>query len=500
MSLATRDRLENLRRISTESFDLLVIGGGITGAGIALDAASRGLRTALVDRRDFASGTSSRSSKLIHGGLRYLKQLQFKVTFESSREKNRLRRLAPHLIRDLPFVFPVKAGLAGRAAVTTGLWLYDLAAGLPGGMIHRKIDVAEAARLVPGLAEEKLSAAYVYYDACADDCRLVIHVVKKAAEFGACVANYAEVVGFDDDRTARIRADGRELTARAKVIVNATGVWCDDVLRRRTKDAPRLVRPSKGVHLVVSRERLPLEAAAILQSPEDGRVVFLIPAGERVIVGTTDTDYSGDIDHPRAETKDVEYLLGLVNRHLPAAKMTRADVVSTFAGLRPLMNEDAENPSKVSRDHVIVDDGILTITGGKLTTYRLMAKQVTDRVCRKLGVKRKCGTHRIPLFAAERSDDALVRNYGSEAAKIADRTPLIDGLSYVEGEPEYAVTHEMAATLADVLARRMRVVLFDREQGRGIAEKVARRLAPLTGWNVSEQVEGFEREIEDYPK
>lgn len=495
-----RSRLENLSRIAKEPFDLLIIGGGITGAGIALDAAARGIKTALVERRDFASGTSSRSSKLIHGGLRYLKQFQFKVTFESSREKNLLRKLAPHLIRDLPFVFPVKSGFAGRAAVNTGLWLYDFAAGFPDGMIHRKLRVPEAARLIPGLATASLNGAYLYYDAAADDCRLVLHVLKKAAELGACAANYAEVTGFEDDHSAVVRADGRDLTARAKVIVNATGVWCDEVRRRRDETAPRLVRPSKGVHLVLAKDRLPIEAAAILQSPEDGRVVFLIPAGERVIVGTTDTDYEGDLDHPRAETEDVDYLLGLLARHLPDARIGRADVLSTYAGLRPLLNESADAPSKVSRDHKILDNGVITVTGGKLTTYRLMARHVVDLVCRRLGVRAKCATKGIPLFPAAAADDPLVRNYGSEAAKIADRRPLIDGLSYAEGEPEYAVTHEMAVTLADVLARRTRIALFDREQGRSVAERVARRLAPLTGWDVSRELEAFERELEDYPR
>lgn len=486
------NRQENLGRISREPFELLIIGGGITGAGIALDAAARGIKTALVERRDFASGTSSKSSKLIHGGLRYLKQLQFKVTFEASREKNRLRKLAPHLIRDLPFLFPLSAGIAGRAAVSTGLWIYDFAAGLPGGMIHKRVAVEEAVRLIPGLDAAKLSGAFLYYDATADDCRLVIHVIKKAAELGAVVANYAEVVGFEGDHTARIRADGRELTARAQVIVNATGVWCDEVLRLRDAQAPRHVRPSKGVHLVVERAKLPIETAAILQSPEDGRVVFLVPAGERVIVGTTDTDYDGDIDHPRAGAQDVEYLLGLIHRHLKT-ELGPKDIFSTYAGLRPLINEDDAAPSKVTRDHKIVDEGILTITGGKLTTYRLMARQVVDRVCKRLGKNAKSTTHQIPLYAVEKSDDPIARNYGSEAEKITNRRPLLDGLPYADGEIEYAVEHEMATSVSDLLARRTRVALFDRDRGLKIAEKLAKRL----GWSASEQVAAYERELED---
>jgi glycerol-3-phosphate dehydrogenase len=490
------NREENLGRIAREPFDLLVVGGGITGCGIALDAAARGIKTALVERHDFASGTSSKSSKLIHGGLRYLKQLQFKVTFESSREKNRLRRLAPHLVRDLPFLFPVSSGFAGRAAVRTGLWIYDFAAGLPKGMIHRKMKPPEALEHVPGLDESRLRAAYLYYDAAADDCRLVMHVLKKAAELGACVANYAEVLEFEDDHTAAIRADGRMLAARAKVIVNATGVWCDEVLRRRDPDAAPLVRPSKGVHLILDRARLPIRTAAILQSPEDGRVVFLIPAEGRVIVGTTDTDYSGDIDHPRAESADVEYLLGLLNRNFPGARFGPRDVVSTYAGLRPLIRDDSDSPSKASRDHRIVDGGILTVTGGKLTTYRLMARQVVDRVCRRLKLRKKSTTHKIPLYASQESDDPVVRHYGSEAERIADRRPLIDGLPYVEGEVEYGAQREMAVTVSDLLLRRMRVGLFDGRQGRGVAERIAKRLR----WNVRQQLDDFARELEDYAR
>lgn len=498
--LSLRTRRDNLGRMAKERFDLLVIGGGINGAGIALDAASRGLKTALIEKRDFSSGTSSKSSKLIHGGLRYLRQLQFKVTLEASREKNLLKQLAPHLVEDLPFLFPVSAGIAGRAAVNAGLWIYDLAAGLPRGMVHKKISKENAVRYLPGLREKRLKGAYLYYDAKADDCRLVLHVLKKAAEKGACVANYARLDSFEDDHTVTVVADGRELTIEADAIVNATGVWCDDVLRRRNEDASPLVRPSKGIHLVLSRDRLPLEGAVILQSPEDGRVIFLIPWDDRVVVGTTDTDYDGDIDHPRADDRDIEYLLELLNRNLPNAHYDRKDVLSTYAGLRPLVRSEAGAPSRASRDHEIVDDGIITVMGGKLTTYRLMAAEVVDRVCGNLGREEASRTDEIPLFAAERSDDPLVRNYGSEADRIGNRRPLVEGLPYVEGEIEYAMENEMAVTLADLFCRRMRLALYDHDQGRGLAEKIALRLAPKTGWNVTEELDRFEEELLDFPR
>ncbi len=483
-----------------EHFDLLIIGGGITGAGIALDAASRGLKTALIEKSDFSSGTSSKSSKLIHGGLRYLKQLQFKVTLEASREKNQLKQLAPHLVEDLPFLFPVTSGIAGRTAVNAGLWIYDLAAGLPRGMVHKKISKESTLRYLPGLNQERLKGGYIYYDAKADDCRLVLHVLKKAAEHGACIANYTRLESFQDDHTIQATADHRNITIKADRIVNATGVWVDEILQKHDPETPRLVRPSKGIHLVLSRERLPMEGAVILQSPEDGRVIFLIPWDDRIVVGTTDTDYDGDIDHPRATDEDIEYLLELLNRHLPEGQYTRKDILSTYAGLRPLIQSNSENPSQASRDHEIIDDGIISVTGGKLTTYRLMAKQVVDQVCESLGRSEESSTDEIPLYAASQTEDPLIRNYGTEAEKITNRQPLLDGLPYVEGEIDYAIENEMVVTLADLICRRMRISLYDQDQGRTIAESIAKRLEPEMGWNVPEELDRLEKELRDFPR
>ncbi len=466
--------------------DVLVIGGGITGAGVALDAASRGLRTALVERNDFASGTSSKSSKLIHGGLRYLKQLQFKVTLEASREKALLQRLAPHLVEDLVFVLPLYRGVAARALVGAGLWLYDVAAGFTHR--HRHLSAAEAGRAYPGLDGARLRGAYLYHDARADDCRLVMHVIKKASDLGALVANYAPV-----EKLAPHRARVLGVELRADVIVNATGVWCDEVRRLDDPSARPVVRPSKGVHLVVPLKRLGLETAAILQSPDDGRVIFIIPWGDRAVIGTTDTEYAGDLDQPRAEIDDVAYLLNLANAHLPAARLTRGDIISTYAGLRPLLLDGSDAPSKASREHHLFEakSGLITITGGKLTTYRRMAKQVVDSFS-----NRKCRTHEIDLFAAPPGDD-VVRNYGSEAPRITDRRPIVGGLPWVWGEVDFAVEREMAMTLSDVLCRRTRLSLFDADRGRGVAEAVAKRMAVRTGWNAAEtksQIAAFLRD------
>ncbi|MBI2930214.1 MAG: glycerol-3-phosphate dehydrogenase/oxidase [Planctomycetes bacterium] len=509
------NRSKNLEAMVEKPLDLLVIGGGITGAGIALDAAARGLRVGLVERWDFASGTSSKSSKLIHGGLRYLKQLQFKVTLEASREKALLQKLAPHLVRDTEFLFPLYGPLPVRAVVSAGLWIYDLAAGFPKGQIHKKLTPKDALAHLPGLAEERLRGAYVYHDARADDCRLVMHVVKKAADLGALVANRCAVRGFvyDAKRIAGINAfdelDERALTIAAKRVVNATGVWCDMVRAMEDEPVERVVRPSKGVHLVVPRRRVGNREAVILQSPRDGRVVFLIPWGDRTIIGTTDSDYAGDIDRPRAEREDVRYLLELVNEHLPKARLASRDVISTYAGLRPLLVDGSQVPSKASREHHIFESrsGLITITGGKLTTYRRMAREVVDRVAPHAG----SSTHRIGLFAASEPPpgvpadmaEHLLRAYGSEAGDVVRRAGasrrLVEGLPYSEAEIEHAVEREMATTITDVLARRTRVLLFDSQRGCAVAERVGQRMARMLGWSGHEtrlQVEAYEAEAD----
>jgi len=492
------DRDRALARLKSERFDVLVIGGGITGCGIALDAALRGLRVGLIEREDFASGTSSKSSKLIHGGLRYLKQLQFKVTLEASREKARLKRMAPHLVEDLPFLLPTW-NRAARPMIASGLWIYDAAAGFPKGLIHKHLGRAETLATLPGLQAEGLRGGFLYYDARADDCRLVLHVARKATELGAVLANRLPATGFlkHRGRITGVRTPLFDIAAAR--VVNASGVWCDEVRAADDPSAARSVRPSKGVHLIVPSRRLGITTAAMLPSA-DGRIVFLIPEDDRAIVGTTDTDYAGSLDGPRAETVDIEYLLGVVNSNLPGVRLTRADVHSSYAGLRPLLLDGAEVPSKASREHHLFESpsGLVTLTGGKLTTWRLMAKQLVDRLTRV-----RCRTQALDLFATE-SRDPLSRRYGSLAGEVRDRRPLVDGLSYVWGEVDHAVEREMARTLSDVLCRRMRVALYAEDRGASAAPAVAARMAPLLGWSPAEtgrQVQAYLAELDaNYPR
>jgi glycerol-3-phosphate dehydrogenase len=492
------DRDKALARLRSESFDLLVIGGGITGCGIALDAASRGLKVGLIERHDFGSGTSSKSSKLIHGGLRYLRQLQFKVTLEASREKARLKRMAPHLVEDLPFLLPLWTR-AARPMISSGLWIYDAAAGFPKGLIHKHLGREATLATLPGLHPDGLRGGFLYYDARADDCRLVLHVARKAAELGAALANDLPAAGLLKRQGKIVGVRTPDFDIAARKVVNASGVWCDEVRAADDAGARPTIRPSKGVHLIVPTRRLGLTTAAMLPAA-DNRIVFLIPQGDRAIVGTTDTDYQGSLDRPRAETSDIEYLLAVVNANLPAARLTRSDVTSSYAGLRPLLMDGADVPSKASREHHLFESpsGLITITGGKLTTWRLMAKQVVDRLTRV-----RCRTHAIDLYATGERD-ALSRLYGSEAMRIADRSALIDDLPHVWGEVDHAVEREMARSLSDVLCRRMRVALYAADRGAAVAPRVAERMAPLRGWDRRETVRQVDAYLEDldanYPR
>jgi glycerol-3-phosphate dehydrogenase len=492
------DRNKALERLRRETFDILVIGGGITGCGIALDAASRGLKVGLIERDDFSAGTSSKSSKLIHGGLRYLRQLQFKVTLEASREKALLKRMAPHLVEDLPFLLPLWTR-AARPMISSGLWIYDAAAGFPKGLIHKHLGRAETMATLPGLHDNGLRGGFLYYDARADDCRLVLHVARKAAGLGAVLANGLPATGFLKTAGRIVGIRTRDFDISARSVINASGVWCDEVRAVDDPRAGRTIRPSKGVHLILPARRLGLRTAVMLPAA-DNRIVFLIPQGDRAIVGTTDTDYAGPIDRPRAETADIDYLLAVVNSNLPRANLARSDLLSTYAGLRPLLLDDADVPSKASREHHLFESesGLISITGGKLTTWRLMAKQVVDRLTRT-----RCRTHQITLFATD-GRDPLSRAYGSEAAIVGDRTPLMEGLPYVWGEVDHAVEHEMARSVSDVLCRRMRVALYAEDRGAGVAAAVAGRMAARLGWDrpeITRQVDAYHEELDaNYPR
>ncbi|MDQ1456406.1 MAG: glycerol-3-phosphate dehydrogenase, partial [Actinomycetota bacterium] len=438
----TFDRAESIRRLGDDAFDVLVVGGGITGAGVALDAASRGLRTALVDKGDLASGTSSKSSKLVHGGIRYLQQKEIGLVYEALAERQILRATAPHLVRVLPFLLPVftKDGLLPRRIARllgATMWAYDLTGGLRIGRLHKRISKEEALRYMPTLPADNIAASYIYYDAQADDARLTLTVAKTAATLGAAVVNYATLVGLAKDSAgnvsgARVSVDGDEIEVRARTIVNATGVWSDEIRALDDLAHTTTIRPAKGIHITVPWSLVQNEIAVVIPVPKDRRSVFVVPWGgdggphRFTYIGTTDTDYDGPIDDPQITADDVAYLLRAING-VSTTKISEADILGTWAGLRPLVAAaKSERTADLSRRHSVHTSpgGVVTVTGGKLTTYRRMAADAVDEVVKVLGHGGHSRTKRIALQGAEGWDAAdipknLSERYGADGRDVA---------------------------------------------------------------------------------
>src|SRR6478609_3221638 len=511
------DRTVALDRLASEEFDVLVVGGGITGCGVALDAATRGLRTALVERDDFASGTSSKSAKLVHGGLRYLQQKEIRLVYDALHERQRALNNAPHLVRVLPFLIPVlsRDGLINpkiARALGSALWMYDLTGGMRIKKLHERIDKQAALAHMPTLREPNIAAAYLYYDAQADDARFTLLLGRTAAAHGAIVANHCGVTAFTKDggrvTGAVVHADGRDITVRAKTVVNAAGVFSDDVRALDEGTHPHSIRPAKGIHITVPWERVRNDIAAIVPVPKDKRSIFVVPWGDLTYIGTTDTDYDGPIDDPQCSPDDVRYLLDAMNLVL-AEPLTEADVVGTWAGLRPLVTGGTvgQKTADLSRRHKVAASasGVITVTGGKLTTYRKMAEDTTNAVVKALGKRAGCRTKKLPLVGQDGpapDDEHLARRYGTLAADVLRldddapelATPLVAGLPYRKAEAVYAVREEMATTLDDVLSRRTRARLLARDATSAAAEDVARLIAPELGWDEGR----IRREVDDY--
>ncbi|MBL8186808.1 MAG: glycerol-3-phosphate dehydrogenase/oxidase, partial [Acidobacteria bacterium] len=416
-----RSRLDSLERFQREVFDVLIIGGGITGAGLALDAAARGLNTALVEKRDFAAGTSSRSTKLIHGGLRYLEQFDFALVREALLERSVLTRIAPHQAEAFPFVIPIYADRRRNydhpLIMRAGLFLYDLLAGRQNFAKHRRLSREEALNLAPQLDPRGLKGAFLYYDALTNDSRLVIEIIKAAHQHGAAIANYTTVERYLRDDSGKIQGvwlrdelSGERIELRARVTINATGVWMEDMIRLDGGNAEGLkkkLRPAKGIHLTIAADRLRVDAAWLIPSLTGHRFYFVVPWEGRVNVGTTDTDYSGGKDFPQAEPDEVAEILNAINSYFPEANLDPSDVISAWAGLRPLISyANAKDTTKVSRKEEMIEtaDGLISIGGGKLTTYRAMAEHGIDLVLKRLGKSADTRTTRdVPISGGEMS-------------------------------------------------------------------------------------------------
>jgi glycerol-3-phosphate dehydrogenase len=480
-----------MTKLFDRHFDLLVIGGGITGCGVARDAAMRGLSVALVERDDFASGTSGRSSRLVHGGIRYLEQGRLHLVYESIRERQILLRIAPHLVKPLAFTWPVYRGARlGRLKLGAGLLLYQIMAL---GRSHRPsfLSAKKTLEREPLLRSTNLKGGAVYYDASTDDSRLTVLTAVAAKNAGAFVANHARVTSIIRDAGRVVGAgvkstlDGETGQVSAQVIVNATGVWqnaADAVDGHGAGEHGAPPRGSKGVHIAVPRERVGNRDAITMISAVDGRVMFCLPAGTHTIIGTTDTWTEESPEDVHASAADVDYLLRSANSYFPAAGLTPDDVVSAWAGIRPLVATRSTNPTAASREHSIVVDqsGVISVTGGKLTTYRSMAAEVVDRVQNFLYRRVTAApTDTATLPGTSREKD--LARMAEENAGLAQ--PLVGGLPYTGAHLVYAVKYELAKTLSDLLIRRTHLAFETRDHGKSVAQRTADIVAPLLGWD-----------------
>jgi glycerol-3-phosphate dehydrogenase len=505
-------------RLTTSHLDVLVVGGGVTGAGAALDAATRGLSVGLVEARDLASGTSSRSSKLFHGGVRYLEKLDFGLVREALRERElMLTRLAPHLVKPVPFLYPLKGLGWERPYVTAGLTLYDNLGGANVLPRHRHLSRRGARAIAPGLRPDALVGAVQYFDAQADDARHTLTVARTAARYGAVVRTSTEVVGLerDGDRVvgARIRdvESGEVANVRADAVVLCAGVWTDGVEELSGTRGQFNVRASKGVHLVVPKDRISSESGIILRTPSS--VLFVIPWGQHWLVGTTDTDWNLDLAHPAASRADIDYLLGQVNEVL-VQPLTHDDIVGVFAGLRPLLSGESEETSQLSREHAVGRPlpGLISTAGGKYTTYRVMAADAIDAAGADLrGTVEPSITDQVPLLGAdgyaalvnqvERLADQyelptwriqhLLDRYGALIDEVLEplsgdpslRDPVPGAPEYIGAEVRYGATHEGALHLDDLLARRTRISIETPHRGTESAASAAGLVADVLGWS-----------------
>ncbi|MBO3128759.1 glycerol-3-phosphate dehydrogenase/oxidase [Dermatophilus congolensis] len=548
--LTREQRAQALREMGSEKVDILVVGGGVTGAGIALDAATRGLRVAIVEAQDWAGGTSAWSSKLVHGGLRYLYQFNFALVAEALKERGLLlTRTAPHLVKAQPFLWPLKTPVVERSYSAVGVGMYDMLAQYGGGgrsavPAQKHYSKEGARKLFPGIREDALIGAIRFYDARVDDARLVIDLVRTAQGYGALAASRAQVTGYLKDNvggnqrvtgaTVKDLESGLEFDVRADYVINATGVWTEQTQDLATQDGGLQVLASKGIHIVVPKDRIDGSAGIFLRTEKS--VLFIIPWDRYWVIGTTDTEWTEDLTHPVCTAADIDYVLEHANSVL-ATPLTREDIIGTYAGLRPLLQPKVKGnggSAKVSREHTVAEvmPGLSAIAGGKLTTYRVMAQDAIDfaltRLHGKQGPKeRPCVTEQIPLvgasgypawqaqrdriatdegFTPERVQHLLDR-YGDELPDILDiiaqnpdlGRPLEQADAYLGAEVSFAVTHEGALHLEDIVRKRIRLDYEQRDRGLAALPEIAEIAAPLLGWDeetVAREIDAYRERVE----
>lgn len=515
------ERAQNIQTMQDEVFDLCIIGGGINGAGVARDAASRGMKVALVEANDFASGTSSRSSKLIHGGIRYLENMEFHLVFEALNERTRLFEMAPHLVHPLRFMIPLyENSRVGMFKMGLGMWLYDALALFQAPEMHERLNAEESMARMPAMQSKDLCGSFIYSDAYMDDDRLVHETLRSAVELGALAANFVKAAGANFNAAGKIesvvcedRLTQKKFNIRAKHVVSCVGPWTDDLGEKLFHKWTSILRPTKGIHLTLQKSRLPLSSAVVMAAEKSDRIVFGIPRHEMVVIGTTDTDYKELPDGVVATADDVKYLLEVTHQYFPGAQITEKDIVATYAGVRPLVKDQSSSEGKTSREHTIIDDerGVTLVAGGKYTTYRLMSEQVvthslkffsfdervkfakndTTRALNKFtdvnSFQQSMAMTSIWARETGRSEAEILKlaeRYGMEAAEILHFYPA--HYNYWQLEAAQAIDHTLCLNLVDFYARRVPLFLAEPQHGMPQLESICQVFREKLSWSDSE--------------
>lgn len=538
MKFSFETRQNNLQKLKNEKFDFIIIGGGINGAGIARDAASRGLKVALVEADDFASGTSSRSSKLIHGGIRYLENFEFGLVFEALSERRLLFEMAPHLVHPLRFALPLyKGSRVGMFTLGLGMWLYDALSMFEAPQMHERLGASDTLERFPLLDGRDLKGSYVYSDAYMDDDRLVIETLRSAHSYGAVAVNYCEAVGsrIENNRVVALKVrdslSNTDFMIEGRHIISTVGAWTDIVAPKILNHWQKKMRPSKGVHLTFSRSRIPIQEAVVMISDDEKRIVFAIPRHEMVIIGTTDTDFKGDPRAVSTSKEDVEYLLKVTQEYFPGAQIGAEDILSSYSGVRPLVHDGAESESKTSREHLILSDpqNVTFVMGGKYTTYRLIAEQAVEAGLRQLGEYEVLKFNSSlscdplnPLVTTEKISRAhvqavsvaqffqrplstvlnLIDRHGEEAFQILDKYNSLVERSENEVwsfEAAHAIDETMCLSLRDFYLRRAPIFLSKKDHGLSFIAEISRvfeNKLPGESFKVAEQINQLKEHIQ----
>lgn len=528
MSFSYKDRESNISKMAQETFDIAIIGGGISGAGVARDAASRGMRVALVEAHDFASGTSSRSSKLIHGGIRYLENLEFGLVFEALSERKILFDIAPHLVHPLRFMLPIyKDSRVGMFKLGLGMWLYDILSTFDAPKMHERLNRDKTLERASILQEHDLVGSYEYSDAYMEDDRLVLETLRSAASYGAICANYTRATGaeFENNKVVALKCTDevskKNFSLRAKHFVSTVGPWTDSVAHQILGEWKNIMRPSKGVHLTFTRQRLPLEQAVVMVSDDEKRIVFAIPRHEMVIIGTTDTDFKDDPLKVHTDKSDVDYLLAITNEYFPGAKITEADIIASYAGVRPLVHDGSDTESKTSREHLIFTDNrnITFLTGGKYTTYRRMAEQTVESVLEQFVTEDRLkwsrnktreplnplATHEYILKAKQAANiwarefgvdvgtvNKLIDRFGYEAQSLLEKWASRfkdEALPYWKIEAQHAIYETMCLNINDFYLRRTPLFLTRKNHGHEYIDELSKHFAKEFGLIESQRIQ-----------